>query len=163
MRDLYRMREKEFDEQLFLTRLTAFQQDRGFSDIYRAVVTNLLDLDPLKRMSQEDLGQLLFKHRDNLLSRKPLLIDNVGKKLQQTINVLLRIVPHHEAANNLHSPRGAPIAIPSLYGPNRRSNQPIEMNQQPVTQHDSGQRSLRQSNSKNSDKIKNTGNYEAPI
>ena len=54
-------------------------------------MTNLLEFDPLKRMNQEDLQQLLYKHNENLVNKRPLLIDNVGKKLQQSINVLVRV------------------------------------------------------------------------
>lgn len=91
MNDLYNLHHKSFDQQLFSSRLAVFQQNRGYSDIYRAVVTNLLEFDPLKRMNQDDLQQLLYKHNENLVNKRPLLIDNVGKKLQQSINVLVRV------------------------------------------------------------------------
>lgn len=42
--DLYEMKENEFQEDLFFTRLGKFQHDATYSEILRGVVSNLLEI-----------------------------------------------------------------------------------------------------------------------
>lgn len=90
--DLYHIREREFDVDLFQQRLILFQQDTAYSQIFKAIVCNLLEIDPAKRLSLHELRQLLLKHKEAVIARKPLLIDNVPRKLQKSINLLMEIL-----------------------------------------------------------------------
>lgn len=56
------MKENEFQEDLFFTRLGKFQHDATYSEILRGVVSNLLEIEPLKRMNLQELKSLLEKH-----------------------------------------------------------------------------------------------------
>ena len=90
--DLYEMRENEFQEDLFFSRLGRLQHDATYSEILRGVVSNLLEIEPLKRMSLLELKGLLEKHSENIVAKKPLRIDNAPKKLQRTVNEMFRII-----------------------------------------------------------------------
>jgi hypothetical protein len=52
----------------------------------------LLEIDPAKRLTLHDLRQLLLKHKEAVIARKPLLIDNVPRKLQKSINLLIEVL-----------------------------------------------------------------------
>lgn len=60
--DLYEMREREFEDDIFYSRVGKFQHDSLYSEIFRGVVSNLLETDPLKRMNVQELKTFLEKH-----------------------------------------------------------------------------------------------------
>lgn len=95
--DLYEMKENEFQEDLFFSRLGRLQHDATYSEILRGVVSNLLEIEPLKRMSLQELRLLLEKHSENIIAKKPLRIDNAPKKLQRTVNEMFKIIRPSDA------------------------------------------------------------------
>ena len=95
--DLYEMKENEFQEDLFFSRLGRLQHDATYSEILRGVVSNLLEIEPLKRMSLQELRHLLEKHSENIIAKKPLRIDNAPKKLQRTVNEMFKIIKPSES------------------------------------------------------------------
>ena len=109
---------------MFLARLALFQQDRSYSDIYRAVITNMLELEVDQRMSQEELSEFLFKHKDNLESKKALLFDNVGRKLQQSINGLLKKTNNIGWSEDMRT-----SGVSSLYPISKQNSRPHEQAQ----------------------------------
>ena len=63
----------------------------------------------------------MFKHKDNLENKKALMFDNVGKKLQQSINALLKKtngIGWSEEMNN--------SVVSSLYPTSKQNNKSKE-------------------------------------
>lgn len=79
-----------FDFPTFASRVNRFQHDFYYSEIYRGLVCNLLEIEPAKRLNIEQLKIFLFKHKPGIAVRKSLLIDNVPKKLQISVNEMLK-------------------------------------------------------------------------
>lgn len=48
-------------------------------------------------MNIQELRQLLEKHSQNILAKKPLRIDNAPKKLQRTVHEMFKIIRPPEA------------------------------------------------------------------
>ena len=61
-------------------------------------------------MNQQELTEFLFKHRDNLETKQTLMFDNVGRKLQLSINNLHKktkgiwsdATSHYTVVSSLH-------------------------------------------------------------
>ena len=51
-----------------------------------------MEVDPAKRLTQEELKVFLFKHRENITNHNSLHIDNVPKKLHLSVNDMLRTI-----------------------------------------------------------------------
>lgn len=86
------MREREFGDDIFYSRVGKFQHDNTYSEVFRGVVSNLLETEPLKRMNIQELKTFLEKHEENIMVKKPLRINNVTKKLQATIKEMFQVI-----------------------------------------------------------------------
>lgn len=59
-------------------------------------------------MNLQELYTFLDKHTENIIAKKPLRIDNVGKKLQITINTMLKAIRQQSANEKIASQNNLP-------------------------------------------------------
>lgn len=79
------------------------RQKAVYSEILRATVLNLCSLDPVERMTLQDLEQLLLKHETNIIALKSFVIDNAPAKLHKEVLQLRAFIKNNPML--LASPR----------------------------------------------------------
>jgi hypothetical protein len=60
-------------------------------------------------MNLPELKVFLEKHTENIIAKKPLRIDNVGKKLQITINIMMKVIRQANASEKGPSQTVIPV------------------------------------------------------
>lgn len=75
--------------------MTELRQKIMYSEVLRATILSLCSLDPLERMSLQDLEQLLLKHETNILALKSFVIDNAPAKLHKEVLQLRNFIKNN--------------------------------------------------------------------
>ena len=77
----------------FNTRLDAFKVSNKYSDIFKGIVCNMVELNPEKRISPQELWGFLQPHSNKIMEREDFVIENAPNKLHSQVSELREAMP----------------------------------------------------------------------
>jgi hypothetical protein len=78
---LYDLKNYQLNLQVFNSEIQSWRTNNGYSEVLRGTVLSLLQLDVSRRLTTNELSQLLNKHAENIEKKVNFVIDNAPQKL----------------------------------------------------------------------------------
>jgi hypothetical protein len=87
----YNLKDNTFNSSVYDSRIKDWILTRGFSEVLKATVLNLISLKPTQRLTAHELWGFLSKHERKIESRENFLIDNAPSKIHNEVENLRQV------------------------------------------------------------------------
>lgn len=89
----YDLKKHNFDFPRFNGRLDEFKVSNKYSDIFKGIVSNMLEVVPEKRITPQELWGFLQPHGEKIFERQDFVIENAPNKLHAQVGELREAMP----------------------------------------------------------------------
>lgn len=80
---VYNYKAKTFNTEAFRELRVQWANHERYSDIFKAIVLNLLDSNPGERLTETELWEFVSQHSASILEKKQFVITTVPKKIER--------------------------------------------------------------------------------
>lgn len=89
----YDLKKYAFDFPRFNAKLDEFKVSNKYSDVFKGIVSNLVEVNPDKRLTPQELWGFLQPHGNKIMEKEDFVIENAPNKLHTQVGELREAMP----------------------------------------------------------------------